>query len=219
MVFASQILMTNQNLAKISLVLITFTSIGSFTGCASPGKKTAIGAGAGAATGAAIGGLTEGWAGAGVGAAVGGAIGGVFGNLLDKQSNELAKVAETKRTQDGILVNLKNDLLFNTDSALLKTEADQNISQLAEVLVKYPQDRIRIEGYTDNKGSEIHNEQLSVRRAQAVKNVLIGHGVKDAQIIVLGLGESKPISDNQNAQGRALNRRVELHIDMPKATT
>jgi len=203
-------------LIAISLFL---TSVTALSGCASPGKKTAIGAGAGGATGAAIGGATGGWEGAGVGAAVGAAVGGAFGNILDRQSQELAEVADTRRTKEGILVNLKNDLLFQTNSAVLKDEATTNISKLGDILAKYPEDRIKIEGHTDNVGPDRFNEELSVRRAEAVRNVLQSRGVKENQIIVLGKGEAEPVASNASTQGRSLNRRVELHIDIPQAVS
>ncbi|RYZ63913.1 MAG: OmpA family protein, partial [Proteobacteria bacterium] len=72
-------------------------------GCASPGKRTATGAGAGALGGAGVGGLIGGGKGAIIGAGAGAILGGVIGNRLDKQAGELAEVAETKRTADGIL--------------------------------------------------------------------------------------------------------------------
>src|SRR6266404_9343616 len=90
-------------------------------GCATPGERTAIGAGGGAAVGAGVGAIAGGWKGAAIGATVGGLAGGAVGNYLDKQAEELKEVAEnTKRTKDGILVELKSKLLFNTDSAVLK---------------------------------------------------------------------------------------------------
>src|SRR5437588_12181704 len=85
-------------------------------GCATPGKRTAIGAGGGAAVGAGVGAIAGGWKGAVIGAAVGGLAAGAVGNYLDKQAQELKEVAETKRTKDGILVDLKSKLLFTTDS-------------------------------------------------------------------------------------------------------
>lgn len=203
---------------KTTVVSTLFLTLGFslLSGCATPGKRTAIGAGSGAAAGAAIGALTKGWKGAMIGAAAGAVAGGAVGNYLDKQANELAQVAETQRTRDGILVKLKNDLLFDTGSAVLKPDAITEVSKLADILVKYPEDRIRVEGHTDSIGSKSKNEVLSSRRAEAVKNVLIGRGVKDTQIMVLGMGQTQPIADNKTNHGRTLNRRVELHIDVPQ---
>src|SRR5438477_12674819 len=185
--------------------------------CATPGERTAVGAGGGAAVGAGVGALAGGWKGALIGAAAGGVVGGAVGNYLDKQAQELKQVAEnTKRTEDGILVDLKSKLLFTTDSAVLRPEAVEQIAKLGDILVKYADDRIRIQGHTDSTGSAAHNEELSMRRAQAVRDVLLSRGVKQQQMLVEGVGEGRPIGNNATAAGRAQNRRVELHIDVPQ---
>src|SRR5712672_3340995 len=138
-------------------------------GCATPGEKTAIGAGAGAAVGAGVGALAGGWEGAAIGAVVGGVAGGAVGNYLDKQAQELQQVADARRTENGILVNLKSSLLFTSDSAVLRPAAVEQIAQLGDILAKYPDDRIRVQGHTDSTGSPAHNEELSLRRAEAVR--------------------------------------------------
>jgi outer membrane protein OmpA-like peptidoglycan-associated protein len=189
-----------------------------FAGCQTAGKRTAIGSGAGAAVGAGIGAAVGGWKGAAIGAGVGAVAGGSVGLYLDKQAKELEKVAETKRTENGILVSLKNDILFDVNKADLKPEAVEQLTQVGDILAKYADDRIRIEGHADASGTAAHNEQLSVRRAQAVKSVLLARGVQEAQITALGLGEVRPVADNATAAGRAKNRRVELHIDVPNPT-
>jgi outer membrane protein OmpA-like peptidoglycan-associated protein len=189
-----------------------------FSGCATPGKRTAIGTGVGATVGAGIGAATGGGKGAAIGAMAGGLLGGSVGNYLDKQAHELSKVADTQRTANGILVNLKNDLLFETNSSVLTASAIQQLNDLADVLVKYPDDRIVVSGYTDSIGSATYNRALSERRAAAVQNVLSARGVTPVQMIVQGLGESSPIASNSTVQGRAQNRRVELHIDVPQRT-
>jgi outer membrane protein OmpA-like peptidoglycan-associated protein len=185
--------------------------------CATPGARTAVGAGGGAAVGAGVGAVAGGWKGAAIGAAIGGVAGGAVGNYLDKQAQELKEVAEnTKRTEDGILVDLKSKLLFDTDSSVLKPEAVEQISKLGDILVKYPDDRIRIQGHTDSTGSASHNEELSMRRARSVREVLVNRGVKPEQMLVEGVGEARPVADNATSSGRAKNRRVELHIDVPQ---
>jgi outer membrane protein OmpA-like peptidoglycan-associated protein len=189
-----------------------------FAGCQTAGKRTAIGAGAGAAAGAGLGALLGGGKGAAIGAGVGALAGGSVGLYLDKQKKELEKVAETKRTENGLLVQLKNDILFDTGSAVLKPEAIDQIGQVADILAKYSDDRVRIEGHTDAQGTNAKNEELSLRRADAVKRILLGRGVQEKQITALGMGEVRPVADNGSADGRAKNRRVELHIDVPNAT-
>jgi outer membrane protein OmpA-like peptidoglycan-associated protein len=199
---------------KKSIVVAVLVAFGA-AGCGA-GKRTAIGGGVGAAAGAGVGALLGGKRGALIGAGVGALTGGSVGLYLDKQKAELEKVAETKRTEQGLLVNLKNDILFDTGSAVLKDSAVEQLTQVGDILAKYSDDRVRIEGHTDAQGSDSYNEQLSVRRADAVKRVLVSRGVQEKQILVLGLGETKPVADNASADGRSKNRRVELHIDVPK---
>jgi outer membrane protein OmpA-like peptidoglycan-associated protein len=184
--------------------------------CATPEKRTAIGAGGGAAVGAGIGALAGGWEGAAIGALVGGVAGGAVGNYLDKQAQELQQVADARRTENGILVNLKSSLLFTSDSAVLRPAAVEQIAQLGDILARYPDDRIRVQGHTDSTGSPAHNEELSLRRAEAVRDVLASRGVNPRQMLVEGAGAAQPIADNATANGRAQNRRVELHIDVPQ---
>jgi len=199
---------------RSSLTLIPLLALAA--ACATPGKRTAIGAGAGAAAGAGVGAIAGGWKGAAIGAAVGGLAGGAVGNYLDKQADELKQVAETtKRTKDGILVDLKSQLLFTTDSAVLKPEAVEMVAKLGDIIAKYPEDRIRIQGFTDSTGTVAHNEELSLRRARSVRDVLLDRGVKREQMLIEGLGPARPVASNATATGRSQNRRVELHIDVP----
>ena len=188
-------------------------------GCATPGKRTATGAAAGAIVGAGAGALVgEDFEGAAIGAGVGAVAGAAVGNYLDKQAKELEQVADTRRTEEGLLLNLRNDLLFETDSAVLTESAIAQVSRIGDILVKYPEDRIRIEGHTDSRGPGPYNEGLSLRRAEAVSRVLSSRGVKPQQIMVLGRGETEPVAPNETPSGRSANRRVELHIDVPRAS-
>jgi outer membrane protein OmpA-like peptidoglycan-associated protein len=188
---------------------------GVFTGCASPGKDTAIGAGAGAVVGAGIGALAGGGKGALIGAAAGGALGGTVGNRMDRQAEELKQIAETKRTEDGILVSLKNDLLFPSGSAELNEGAKAQLSQLGSVFNKYPNDKISVIGHTDDVGGNQPNQVLSQRRADAVELVLLRSGIPAGRLTASGVGESEPISTAKTKVARAKNRRVELKIVEP----
>jgi outer membrane protein OmpA-like peptidoglycan-associated protein len=184
-------------------------------GCATAGRDTAIGAGAGGAAGAGLGYLVGGKKGALIGLGVGALAGGSVGLYLDKQRKDLEKVAEVKKTENGLLVQMKNDILFDSGSDSLKAEGIVELNKMADVLAKYSDDRVKIEGHTDAVGDAKHNQALSERRAQAVKTVLVSRGVQEKQIEVYGFGETKPVADNGSADGRAKNRRVELHIDVP----
>jgi outer membrane protein OmpA-like peptidoglycan-associated protein len=188
-------------------------------GCATPGKRTATGAAAGAIVGGAAGGLiSEDFKGAAIGAGVGAAAGGAVGNYLDKRARELEQLAETQKTEHGLLLNLRSELLFETDSAVLTEDAIARVSRIGDILAKYPEDQIRIEGHTDSRGPNAYNEQLSLRRAEAVARVLSSRGVAPNQVLVLGMGEEQPVASNDSPAGRSANRRVQLHIAVPNAS-
>lgn len=186
--------------------------------CTTPGKRTAIGAGAGAVVGAGAGALISKATGgkAGTGAVIGGiaglAAGGALGNYYDKQAKELAAIADVIKGENGLQVLLKNDILFDVNSAVLSQEAIQTLKDLNRVLKKYPKNRIVVQGFTDSTGSEAYNKQLSTQRAQAVYNYLLSNGLKTLSISYVGYGESNPIASNDTEAGRAKNRRVVLSI-------
>jgi len=206
---------------KAAAVLLSAAMLGA-GGCATPGKRTATGAAAGGIVGAGAGAIAGGWKGAAVGAAVGAAagaaVGGGVGNYLDKRAQELEKVAETRKTEHGLLLNLQSELLFETNSAVLTPDAVAQLTRIGDILKKYPEDRITIEGHTDSRGTQPYNESLSMRRADAVSRVLKGRGVEERQMVVLGQGETQPVAPNTTEDGRSANRRVELHIDVPQAS-
>jgi outer membrane protein OmpA-like peptidoglycan-associated protein len=206
--------MTRTTQAAVSVPLLLVLA----AGCATAGRDTAIGAGAGGAGGAGIGYLIGGKKGALIGLGVGALAGGSVGLYLDKQRKDLEKVAEVKKTENGLLVQMKNDILFDTGSDALKAEGIVELNKMADILAKYSDDRVKIEGHTDSVGDAKHNQALSERRAGAVRTVLVSRGVQEKQIEVYGFGETKPVADNGSADGRAKNRRVELHIDVPNPT-
>ena len=104
-------------------------------------------------------------------------------------------------------------VLFDTNKAAL-TEADEMELQKAVAFVKkYPGSKIRLDGYTDNTGTDAYNLKLSERRATAVMDYLIKEaGVDSSNITAVGHGEADPVADNKTREGRAKNRRVELSI-------
>ncbi len=195
---------------------VLVTLLASIVACATPGKDTAIGAGAGAGGGALIGGLAGGWEGAAIGALAGGLVGGAIGNYLDKQQQELQQISDARRTESGLLLNLRSSLVFTKDSAVVQPAAVEELARLGDILAKYPQDRIRIEGFTDPSGSPARDEALSLRRAEAVRDILASRGVGPRQMLVEGAGATQPIGDNSTTEGRAQNRRVAIYIDVPQ---
>lgn len=197
-------------------------------GCAQPMTQTqkgaaygtGIGAAVGAGLGQAIGGDTKGTLlGAGIGAAVGGLAGAGIGNYMEKQQTALqqqfaaSESASIRRDADILAVTFKSDVLFDTGSSALKAGAYQEINRVAQVLIQYPETRIRVAGHTDSDGAEAFNQDLSVRRAESVRNALVQQGVAAARISTIGFGESQPIADNTTAAGKQMNRRVVITIE------
>jgi outer membrane protein OmpA-like peptidoglycan-associated protein len=187
-------------------------------GCASSEKKnayrgTAIGAVAGGALGAVIGKEK----GAIIGAGVGGIAGAYAGSRMDKQAKELKQIAETKRTEQGLITKLKSDILFDTGKAELRPQAKTNLQQMADIMKKYPENILSINGYTDNTGSSRVNETLSEQRAKAVKDQLVASGMPDSVMSTYGRGPSSPLGDNNTADGRKQNRRVEIEVTIDES--
>jgi len=182
-------------------------------------KRTAIGALAGAAVGAGTGALIGGKKHAGRGALIGGAagvlVGGAIGNYMDRQAAELKRrlpEAAIERQGDKLYVALPAGILFDVNKDVVKPAAKTSLGKAAEVLVKYPDTYITVEGHTDSTGSAEYNQELSERRAMHVRDVLTQDGVPAARLSVKGYGASDPIADNATADGRQANRRVQLEI-------
>lgn len=173
-----------------------------------------IGAGTGAVLGQAIGKNTEGTLiGAAAGSIVGGLIGNRVGAYMDRQEAELrdavaaSEAANVQRVNDALIATFKSDVMFDFNSAALKTGAHGEVARVARVLSKYPHTTIRVEGHTDSTGSEDYNLKLSEKRALAVKNALIQHAIETDRIQSIGYGETMPISSSA-----AQNRRVSIVI-------
>jgi outer membrane protein OmpA-like peptidoglycan-associated protein len=201
----------------LNKTLSLFTLLVLVTACVSPGKKTAIGAGTGAAVGAGVGAVIGHQSGnkgqgAAIGAGIGALLGAGVGNRLDRQARELEALAETRRTENGIVTTLKDSLLFDSGKADLKSAAIENIEKITDILKKYPENRLVVVGYTDSTGTTAQNQRLSERRAQAVRLAMITRGLSSSVVEAVGQGSSNPVAPNTTAEGRAKNRRVELLI-------
>jgi outer membrane protein OmpA-like peptidoglycan-associated protein len=183
-------------------------------------RGATIGAVAGAIAGAVIGNQSgNNRAGAVVGAAAGAAIGGAIGRRMDKQEEELRQIpgVEVTRPSEGeIDVRLTSDILFDFNSAGLRPQSRTTLNELATNFAQYPDNRIVVEGHTDSVGTDAYNQKLSEQRASSVADYLIDRGVPSANVIVYGYGEMRPKATNDTAEGRQLNRRVEIHIQAPQ---
>lgn len=207
-------------------VLLCLAGMLAFAGCA-PQTKTQAGGVYGAAGGAAAGAILgqvighdtkSTLIGAAIGAAVGGAAGAGVGHMMDKQEQDMRQAltasdaAAVQREGNLLSVILKGDVSFDTNSSVVRPGLYGELDRIASVLVQYPQTLIRIEGHTDSVGSEAYNMDLSRRRAEAVRNLLVQRGVADSRLEVVAFGESLPVATNDTEAGRQKNRRVELKI-------
>ncbi|MBV7536488.1 OmpA family protein [Duganella sp. sic0402] len=116
---------------------------------------------------------------------------------------------QAKQTERGIIITL-SDVLFQVDRAELSAEGMRTAQKVADVLAQEPQSIVQVEGFTDSTGTSSHNLELSQRRAESVRNALIGLGVPSAKIGTRGYGEAYPVASNTDAGSRQLNRRVEI---------
>jgi outer membrane protein OmpA-like peptidoglycan-associated protein len=179
-------------------------------------KGAAIGTAGGAAIGAVIGKVYENTAlGAIIGAAVGGAAGAIIGHQMDKQAEEMQKEipdAKVIRVGEGIVIEFNNQILFGFDKSSLTTDARENLAKLVDILKKYPDTNVEVQGHTDNTGSESYNKSLSKRRASTVSKYLSSNGVASSRLTRKGFGEIAPKYTNESESGRSQNRRVEFMI-------
>jgi outer membrane protein OmpA-like peptidoglycan-associated protein len=217
--------------SMLTLSLAAVVAMGSMTsGCASLGDKdktvkgTGLGALGGAAVGAAWGAARGDWKkGAMIGAAAGAAIGGVTGAVMDKQEEDLRKagIAAERDEAGNLIINLSGESLkFDTGKSSLQPSGEALLTRLAGVLRQYPENRIVIEGHTDNVGALAMNKSLSQSRADSVKTYILKQGVPARCVVqTMGYGPERPVADNNTAAGRAENRRVELsiHVDEEEA--
>lgn len=183
--------------------------------------KSGIGAGLGAALGAGVGVLSSSkkdrGKGALIGAAAGAALGGGAGYYMDVQEAKLRdKMKGTgvsvTRQGDNIVLNMPNNVTFDSSSATLKPAGANTLTGVAMVLKEYPKTAVNVVGYTDSTGSRSLNMNLSQQRADGVASALITQGVAANRIRTAGAGPDNPIASNSTAEGKAQNRRVEITL-------
>jgi outer membrane protein OmpA-like peptidoglycan-associated protein len=124
---------------------------------------------------------------------------------LEAQLSDLA----AKKTERGTVITL-GDVLFGTDLARLNADGMRTTQKLALVLQQNPHRTVLVEGFTDSTGAALHNQELSERRADAVRIALLEQGIAAERISIQGFGESYPVAANDSASNRQLNRRVEI---------
>ena len=175
-----------------------------------------IGSTTGAAIGALIGEASDNTAvGAIIGAGIGGTAGALIGREMDNQAEELAadlEGATVERVGEGIHITFEEGINFAVNSDVIQGDSQENLQDLSRILMKYHETDLLIEGHTDASGDADYNLNLSLERATSVATFLDRQGVDMSRISTVGYGESHPIASNEDAEGRQLNRRVEVAI-------
>lgn len=132
---------------------------------------------------------------------------------LNRLQRALQRIAETRRTRGGLVMNLDDDTVkFDFDRAEIKPQYREVLSRIAGILLTASGYRVQIYGHTDDVGTEAYNQSLSERRAQAVRDYLVAAGIDPQIISVQGFGKTNPIAPGTSPEARARNRRVEIGI-------
>ncbi len=186
----------------------------------------------GVASGALVGAAAAGPIGFIVGAAIGGLLGGEVNkaNQVDELKVELqnaelskqhlnAQVAELKQqvsVQSSTDFNgsemLQMDLLFHTAATELDDNDRKRVTQLADFLNRYPNLTVKLDGFADPRGSKEQNQQLSEQRTEAVKQLLVEHGIDETRIFTAAHGESQSVAPKGNFDAYAMERRVSIRF-------
>jgi outer membrane protein OmpA-like peptidoglycan-associated protein len=122
---------------------------------------------------------------------------------------QLNTVLSTRDTARGLIANM-SDVLFKSGSFELLPSARERLAKVSGIVLAYPGLHLQVEGHTDSVGSDEYNQQLSEKRAQAVRDYLVQQGIASSAVVASGLGKTAPVASNDTPEGRQQNRRVEL---------
>lgn len=138
----------------------------------------------------------------------------VSNDELPDEEKEISKNQLAKNCQNGFQSLLsENKILFETGGSVIAENSTKLLDQLVLVAMGCPEKIIIIAGYTDSRGSDKNNKQLSQKRAQAVVDYLEEKGISKKNLKAMGYGEEKPVATNRTPKGRALNRRIEFTVE------
>ena len=127
--------------------------------------------------------------------------------------DSLARVAAIKQEDRGMVITLSGSVLFATGKWTLLPSATNRLEEVSKALKEQEGRSFTIEGHTDSVGNDASNMTLSQKRADSVREFLVSRGVPADRVRSTGVGEGRPIADNQSAEGRANNRRVEIVVE------
>jgi len=130
--------------------------------------------------------------------------------LRARLQRELTPILDTRDTPGGLVVTVP-DSMFVAPSTLGAGTLD-SLARVASIVAAYPRLTVEVRGHTDNQGSDTYDQQISERRAQIVRDVLIRDGIRSDRVVARGFGKSRPVVSNDTTEGRERNRRIELVI-------
>lgn len=119
---------------------------------------------------------------------------------------------EIEEKEQEVLDLAMESVKFDSNRATLKPESFKNLNDIAEIMKRYPDYKLRISGHTDNTGSRALNQRLSEQRARSCYEYLASRGISATRMSYVGFGPDRPRSDNDTETGRRLNRRVEFDL-------
>ena len=209
-------------LALAVLVATSFSSCEATKNANNKQKGAVIGAAGGAILGAVLGNNIgkggNGELGAVIGGVVGGTAGVIIGGKMDKQAQKIEEEipgAVVERVDDGIVITFDENsgVYFDTAKYNINAASKANLDKLSAVLVEYPDTNVLVIGHTDSVGSDANNMTLSKNRATSVTNYFtVTKGLNASRFTTNWYGEANPVGDNNTAEGRAQNRRVNIVI-------
>ena len=115
---------------------------------------------------------------------------------------------------ESLAQEIGNKIHFEFDSAQLNSETSKTLARMGNLLKENPNEKIRMDGFTDDMGSPNYNYKLSQKRLAAVRSILMDNGARPEQLISHAHGEQMPIAENSTPEGRSENRRVEIIVEM-----
>jgi outer membrane protein OmpA-like peptidoglycan-associated protein len=150
-----------------------------------------------------------------IGAGVGALAGGSIGYYMDRQEAKLRAELEgtgvsVTRIGDNITLNMPGNVTFATNSSDLSPAFFNVLNSVGKVLNEFDKSVVEVAGHTDSTGADAYNQSLSERRAGSVTQYLQSQGISGQRIITVGMGETRPVADNNTPEGRQANRRVEI---------
>jgi putative exosortase-associated protein (TIGR04073 family) len=139
---------------------------------------------------------------------------GFSDSYLSEEAYQLNRIsgAMIERRAGALVVRFPDDMLFPVGSAQLSKPAQVRLQEVARVLRNTPKAQVLVAGYTDSTGAQAYNQDLSRKRAEAVRTYLVRQGVGSQRIELAGFGEASPVASNDTSTGRMSNRRVELEL-------